>query len=174
MTSSSTSFVQAPWAQDLVNGDPVLLQAWKAQPAEFRQGPAPAAAGSSSRWLGHLVGRVAGPRWLWALETDVGHRRVFSWNRLRHWDIPYARMALDTRPQHWPALCRRGALDLAQLVASWWGRYPVEHEEFVAGVREGMEAVILERVRTDEPAVVAAMGQAVERIVSGFEPTLDP
>ena len=174
MTSSSTSFVQAPWAQDLVNGDPVLLRAWKAQQAEFGPGRAPAAAGSSSLWLGHLVGRVAGPRWLWALETDVGHRRVLSWNRLRHWDRPYARMALDTRPQHWPALYRRGALDLAQLVSPWWGRYPVGREAFVAGVREGMEAVILERLRTNEPAVVAAMRQAVDRIVSGFEPTLDP
>lgn len=154
--------------QALLSTDPILSYQWRTHRRE------PALEEREPSWvLGQVVAHVMAPRWLWALETDVGHRRVFSANRWRHWDRPYARMLLDTRPYHWPVFHQRTAEDLRSLVEPWWSSTPIEQNAFFEGLEEGMASVTATQLRTTDPQVVQALQQALAHTLGCFKASLD-
>lgn len=109
------------------------------------------------RLLGQSAGRFLAPRWLWLLQTDVFHRRVFSWNRIRYWDHPYARMLLDTRPQHWTPLCQRAAKDFQERLGPVLSGLDVNQDVFHEGVSEALHAFARPALRTSDAKPQAAL-----------------
>lgn len=170
MTTPSPALPLMPtdWANQAIDRIPSLRESLRALRKERHP-----LSDNPSRLLGQTVGRFVAPKWLWILEIDVFHRRVFSWNRLRYWDHPYARMLLDTRPSAWDALCRQCSEELIKTVRPLLATTPlVDAGLFGEGLRESLLAVLMRSLRTQAPAPHEVLHLWVEQSLAGALPVL--
>ncbi len=147
-----TEELRLQWAQALVSGPSALRLFWSALRKDGQEVDA-----REDRLLGQALGAMLAPRLLWALETDVLHRRLFSWNRLRHWDRPYARMLLDTKPKHWLSLCQRTARELTPHLKRALPSVTLAPDQFFPALAVALESHALVELRSQEPGPMEAL-----------------
>ena len=161
--SPAQPLIPPDWANQAIDRIPSLRESLRALRKERHP-----LSDHPSRLLGQTVGRFVAPKWLWILETDVFHRRMFSWNRLRYWDHPYARMLLDTRPSAWDALCQQCSEELSKTVDPLLTTTPsVDPRLFWEGVKESLLAVAVPALRTAASEPQEALHRWVEQSLVG-------